>query len=152
MGLVCLLIFLLAIGFILLLPMSGGSAREWADPLESEAKGERMKRTNKEEWPWLLSEEGPEQEDSARAEATAIAPFLWMALWGSQSPLTTIILHNLHDILSWQLGQVSPSQVHKGENWCSDIFKGLGQSHICSEVSGPLLTFLLTCDLFHSAV
>lgn len=48
-GCLYVLVFLLVIGYIfLLLHMSGGSAQEWTDSLESEAKRER-RRTSKEE-------------------------------------------------------------------------------------------------------
>ena len=72
-----LLVFLLVIGCISsFFHISGESAREWNDSLESEARRERGRRTSKDKPHCLLSEKNPEQEDSAFAESMAIAPFI----------------------------------------------------------------------------
>lgn len=63
------------IGYVfLLLHMSGESVQEWAESLESKAKRERRRSISKEDRHWLLSEEDPEQDNSAHTEAMATAP------------------------------------------------------------------------------
>jgi len=54
--------------------MSGESVQEWAESLESKAKRERRRSISKEDRHWLLSEEDPEQDNSAHTEAMATAP------------------------------------------------------------------------------
>ena len=63
------------IGYVfLLLHRSGESVQEWAESLESKAKRERRRSISKEDRHWLLSEEDPEQDNSAHTEAMATAP------------------------------------------------------------------------------
>ena len=72
-----LFVFLLVVGCIsCFFHISGESAQEWNDSLESEARRERGRRTRKEKPHCLLSEEDAEQEDSAFAESVAIASFI----------------------------------------------------------------------------
>ena len=77
-----LLVFLLVIGYIsCFFHISGESARDRDDSLESEARRERGRRTSKEKPHCLLSEKDPELEDSAFAESMAIAPFIRRRQW-----------------------------------------------------------------------
>ena len=92
-------------------------------PLGSDAKRERRRRTSEEGQHRLLSEKGGEQKDSARAEATAIASFIGMALRGSQSTFAFINLCNLHDNPFLVIGTDTIITRLQRRKLSSDVFK-----------------------------